>query len=57
MRRLHRLPAVSAGLLKARCNRLPTGDPGRFRNAGELASYVGAIPRLHQSGNAGSQAE
>ena len=26
------------------------GNPARFRNAAALASYVGVIPRLHQSG-------
>ena len=26
------------------------GDPARFRSAGGLASYVGAVPRLKQSG-------
>lgn len=27
-----------------------TGDPARFRSAAALASYVGVVPRLHQSG-------
>jgi transposase len=26
------------------------GDPSRFRNAAALASYVGLVPRLRQSG-------
>jgi transposase len=26
------------------------GDPSRFRNAAALASYVGVVPRLRQSG-------
>jgi transposase len=26
------------------------GDPARFHSAGALASYVGVIPRVHQSG-------
>ncbi len=27
-----------------------TGDPARFRSAAAFASYIGAVPRLHQSG-------
>jgi transposase len=27
-----------------------TADPARFRSAAALASYVGVVPRLHQSG-------
>jgi transposase len=27
-----------------------TGDPARFRSAAALASYVGVVPRLHESG-------
>jgi transposase len=27
-----------------------TGDPAQFRSAGAFASYIGAVPRLHQSG-------
>jgi len=27
-----------------------TGDPARFPNAATLASYVGVVPRMHQSG-------
>jgi transposase len=38
------------GPLTAACIIGETGDPARFRNAAALASYVGVVPRLHQSG-------
>lgn len=38
------------GARTAACLIGEVGDPSRFRSAGALASYVGAIPRLKQSG-------
>ena len=38
------------GPLTAACIIGETGDPARFRSAAALASYVGVVPRLHQSG-------
>jgi len=38
------------GTLTAACIIAETGDPARFRSAAALASYVGVVPRLHQSG-------
>lgn len=38
------------GPLTAACIIAKTGDPARFRSAAALASYVGVVPRLHQSG-------
>lgn len=38
------------GPLTAACLVAELGDPARFRDAAALASYVGAIPRLRQSG-------
>jgi transposase len=38
------------GPLTAACIIGETGDPARFRTAAALASYVGVVPRLHQSG-------
>jgi transposase len=38
------LPAPAACLIAE------LGDPSRFRDAGALASYVGVVPRLRQSG-------
>ncbi len=38
------------GALTAACFIGEVGDPARFRSAGALASYVGAVPRLRQSG-------
>jgi Transposase IS116/IS110/IS902 family/alpha/beta hydrolase fold len=35
--------------LTAACIIGETGDPARFRSAAALASYVGLVPRLHQS--------
>jgi transposase len=34
----------------AACIMAETGDPARFHSLGALASYVGVIPRLHESG-------
>jgi len=41
---------AGVGSLTAACIIAETGDPARFRSAGALASYVGVVPRLHQSG-------
>lgn len=38
------------GTLTAACIIAEAGDPARFRSAAALASYVGVVPRLHQSG-------
>jgi transposase len=38
------------GTLTAACIIAETGDPDRFRSTAALASYVGVVPRLHQSG-------
>jgi transposase len=38
------------GARTAACLIGEVGDPARFRSAGALASYVGAVPRLKQSG-------
>jgi len=38
------------GPLTAACIIGETGDPARFRSAAALASYVGVVPRLRQSG-------
>jgi transposase len=41
---------VGVGPLTAACIIAETSDPSRLRSAGALASYVGVVPRLHQSG-------
>jgi transposase len=38
------------GPLTAACLIAELGDPARFRSAGAIASYVGVVPRLRQSG-------
>jgi hypothetical protein len=38
------------GARTAACLIAELGDPSRFRDAGALASYVGIVPRLRQSG-------
>jgi transposase len=38
------------GARTAACLIAELGDPSRFRNAAALASYVGVVPRLRQSG-------
>jgi len=38
------------GARTAACLIAELGDPSRFRDAGALASYVGVVPRLRQSG-------
>ncbi len=42
------IPGVST--LTAAAILAETGDPARFRNAAAFASYVGVVPRIHQSG-------
>lgn len=39
-----------AGPLTAATIIAQAGDPARFRSFAALASYVGVVPRLHQSG-------
>lgn len=41
------------GPLTAACLIAELGDPARFDSPGAIASYIGVVPRIRQSGNKG----